>query len=129
MLTNQYIDGVLAKLWEAEKQLPSNLMFRVMATIQHLEGLKRDGNLPDAPTANQADQPAPNEFPAIMEINEAAGVLYVHSTQTGATILRLGGLPKPVPLPTPGNGLDIGFQGVEAHFNWRDEWRSCEQGG
>lgn len=41
-----------------------------------------------------------------LEIDHDRGVVYFHS-KTGWTMLRICSLPKPIPVPKPGDGLDI----------------------
>lgn len=51
----------------------------------------------------------PIEFDdVLMEIDAQRGVIYVHDKTTGATLLRLCSLPKPIPNPREAQGfLDI----------------------
>lgn len=43
-----------------------------------------------------------------LEIDQARGVIYFHSKQTGHSSLRICSLPKPIPDPTQyGKNLDI----------------------
>jgi hypothetical protein len=66
-------------------------------------------------------------FEGQLEIDTERGVIYVHENATGATLLRIQGLPVIIPTPKAGEGLEIGFRnsplGVEVHFGWRGEYK------
>lgn len=55
-----------------------------------------------------------------VQINHMAGTIYVHDSED-RTILRIGGLPRPVPEPNdrPEGMLDIRFE--SGGVNWRHE--------
>ena len=49
-----------------------------------------------------------SQYDAVLEIDPKRGVIYVHSKETGTTLLRICSLPKPIPDPTViGGMLDI----------------------
>ena len=50
-------------------------------------------------------------YPAVLEVDTRRGVIYVHSTEYGNTMLRICSLPTPVPDPNPAGNtlLDITF--------------------
>lgn len=56
------------------------------------------------------------KFRGELEIDARRGVIYFHS-ENGDTLLRIGGLPTPVPEPTGSNLLDIFYNGGYAHLS------------
>ena len=66
---------------------------------------------------DKMEHPAGN---AELEIAKDRGVIYVHSVVSGATLVRICGLPIPVPDPEETSLLDITIgKDKKAVFNWR----------
>jgi hypothetical protein len=65
-------------------------------------------------------------YSAQLEIDADRGVIYVHSKETGITLLRICGLPTPIPTGEP---LDISLRddptaGPECtHQRWFTNWK------
>lgn len=61
-----------------------------------------------------------------LEIDAERGVIYFHSAATGVTLLRICGVPKPIPLPDENNLLDITLYMAAAYRGlirtWLTSW-------
>lgn len=58
------------------------------------------------------------EIKAVLEVDSSRGVIYVHSQETGHTLLRICGLPTPIPDASE-EALDITISEGKILLNWK----------